>query len=208
MTSGVPPSVLAHALSEAGYACVDGLVVQQARALLGGLGRRVDERWLEATATSDATPNTLSARYGRQAFPLHTDGAHLHVPPAFVGLWAETPSESATLLVDGWDIRTDLPALSDVWTVTPGGKAPKFYCIPRRVVRGRIDLRLNLDCMTHAISSAIPEAIRIGLAELPRIAVAWQAGRLLVLDNRRMLHGRQAIADGTVRRLLRLEVFQ
>lgn len=46
----------------------------------------------------EAAPNSLSAQYGKEAQPLHTDGAHLPHPPDIVVLACVTESATPTRL--------------------------------------------------------------------------------------------------------------
>lgn len=68
-----------------------------------------------------AKPNTLSSRYGIEAFPFHTDAAHWQYPARYLVLYCVDPGEGKrpTILQDSFswqlnDNETDL-ACRDLW---------------------------------------------------------------------------------------------
>jgi hypothetical protein len=71
----------------------------------GRKGRRIEKR--TPTSSEYAHANSLSARYGHGAFPLHTDCAHIPIPARYVMLACIRPGSSptATTLVRFDDLR-------------------------------------------------------------------------------------------------------
>lgn len=168
----------------------------------------------EARSTSDqieqlqpkeparAHPESLSAQFGMDEFPLHTDGAHRAVPPDFVILECpQRPSTVETTLarpnLEGSQRTSLRMGMFSVWT-------------------GR----------EHFLSSALDETGRLRFDPGVMTPLDWRAraaneylsgyrdqatpffwsgpGVSLVIDNRRALHGRGSAVDEPERNLHRL----
>lgn len=152
-----------------------------------------------------ARPRSLSATYGLDAQPLHTDGAHLEAPPDFVVLQALESSPTPTLL---WNIRKELSrqpsGLLDsvdqgVFLVRNGRRS--FYS----TVTSRLGVRFDPGCMAPC-----DERARV-VEEWLRQAIDWSVphewrddATLLLIDNRSTLHARAAIRGDTKRVLHRV----
>lgn len=202
------PPLIARDLSRRGFAVLDDLVEDDARQLVATLGASaLRVTGLEARAKSESSVYSLSGRFGRGVFPLHTDGAHTLRPPDLVGLWSRGASEIATLVADGLDPALGVPSLRDSWVVEPRGGRASFYAIPWRIRGTHSRLRLNVACMYHRRTGGIPSDVREALSAVPRQRVVWRPGRLLLINNKRMLHGREALPESESRSLLRFEVF-
>src|SRR5260221_1254480 len=62
---------------------------------------------LRVTSQSDSRPNSLSSRYGTEAFPYHTDGAIFRTPPRY-GIMRLAPGSTSnrpTLLLDFQELK-------------------------------------------------------------------------------------------------------
>lgn len=154
---------------------------------------------LRVRDSAQARPRSLSAKYGRGALPLHTDGAHMQRPPDFVVLAAKSASPVGTLLsavpnerVNDWR--------HGVFVVDGG--ASQFLATAIDSVTGRY--RLDPGCMSPADSrSQAVVSCAQGLAATALVH-RWKARTVLVIDNRKVLHGRmdaQADPGRTLQRI-------
>jgi hypothetical protein len=139
-----------------------------------------------------APPNTLSSRYGLGAFPFHTDGAHWLIPPDLLLMYcvAEGSGARATLLHDttAWELDAGERRVlrNEPWCVTQVAKP--FLCSHLGPTER---FRVNYDCMRPCSASSHAGAIIAGrLAGGPTRSIPWSAGKMLLIDNARMLHAR------------------
>ncbi len=160
---------------------------------------------LRPAAPSAAHPNSLSALYGLGQQPLHTDGAHMQTPPDLLVFISERSSTTPTQL---W--RPDVPGrrsgppymsaaalLHGMFLVRSGRDS--FYAPALSGSRYRYDP----GCMTPCDARA-REVQDYFDQQLSHAAVCeWSAaGGVLVVDNRRVLHARSAVAEGDLGREL------
>jgi TfdA family taurine catabolism dioxygenase TauD len=153
--------------------------------------------------TDEAKQNSLSSRYGKSTQPLHTDGAHLHEPPDFVLLLAETTSTVPTLLWKPMIIHYQHPVYNDllhgVFLVRNGSES--FF----RTAASSLDLQYDPGCMDPCDERS-RSAARF-FAEVSRSAVEHQwdePGKVLLINNRRVLHARAAAEDEPDREIKRV----
>jgi hypothetical protein len=156
---------------------------------------------LVPTEKETARSRSMSRRYGVGAFPFHTDSANMRVPPRWVllRLAKEAQSDRATLLHDFWALPLGTEILCamcrEVWLVN--GTRPPFYSsiLNRRIVNGSALLRFDSCCMrpAHPNFGRSAKVLEETCANFPPTVINWYYGRVLVLDNWRMLHAR---ADG------------
>jgi hypothetical protein len=147
-----------------------------------------------------AHPRSLSAQYGLGQQPLHTDGVHLADPPDFVVLVASRPSPTPTLVwrVDArvgegpGPIWSRLAAFGHGMFLVHSGR-DSFYVPAYSAGRYRYDP----GCMT-ACDARAREVEKYLAGQLAKAtAIAWtDGGQVLVVDNRRVLHARAAMAEG------------
>ncbi|GAA2227348.1 hypothetical protein GCM10010360_57090 [Streptomyces nogalater] len=153
----------------------------------------------------EAEPNSLSARYGKGAQPLHTDGAHLPEPPDIVVLACETTSTTPTRLwswgrVGGRLISTVPHFLRHgIFLVNSGNDS--FFTTA--LTGGR--LRYDPGCMMPCDARARQAAQFFSEAESSAVEYNWtQPGQVLVIHNNRALHARASAAHDPQRELQRL----
>ncbi len=151
-----------------------------------------------------AHPNSLSAVYGLGQQPLHTDGAHLQVPPDVLVFICDRPSSTSTQL---W--RPDNPArsrrplgttsaLSHGMFLVRGGR-DSFYAPVLSGSGYRHDPGCMMPCDARA--REVQEYFEQQLSRA--LAHVWSAaGQILVVDNRRALHARSAVTEGDLEREL------
>jgi alpha-ketoglutarate-dependent taurine dioxygenase len=166
-------------------------------------GPRVDR--LAPVTANHSHPRSLSRVFGMGVFPLHTDTAHWPIPARFVLLACVSPGRAGrkTLLLSISDLSLEPEEhrllLSGVFLVRNGKNS--FYASVLSVDRPFI--RLDPGCMSPATSegSRAWEMISRKTQHARPTAVIWQPGDVLVIDNWRTLHGREA-ANGDEDRLI------
>lgn len=137
---------------------------------------------------ADAAPNSLSARYGKGAQPLHTDGAHLPEPPDIVVLTCETTSTTPTLL---WNKVGGVPRFAQhgVFLISSGNDSFFTTAYAQGCLRYDPGCMLPCDARAHQTVRFFEEAASTATEH------QWnEPGQVLFIDNRRVLHAR-ASAD-------------
>jgi alpha-ketoglutarate-dependent taurine dioxygenase len=155
-----------------------------------------------------APPHSLSATYGFEVQPLHTDGAHLANPPDLVILCAVRPNETSTLL---WTLLSDGTPRPGGWNDLAHGVflvqngRDSFFTTAGLTVGLRYDPGCMLACDERArnIAQFFKEVVRN--AHHYQWAIAHQA---LVIDNSQTLHARAALRDEDRSRLLHRIAFR
>lgn len=148
----------------------------------------------------DARPNSLSARHGLDEQPLHTDGAHHYMPPHWVLLFTEHSTVTDTLL---WSEMSPLtnpkhPMIHRPASVTGGvftvrGGKSSFLA---SAYSGAGGYRYDPGCMTAGDQRARDAVAHFGSLNESAYRHQWNhVGMALLIDNRRCLHGRAAVAD-------------
>lgn len=157
--------------------------------------------------TADAAPaRSISAVYGLDAQPLHTDGAHLPTPPDVIVLYAPEPSPTPTVVWTqtrpGSYWRALVPEEVRYGVFTVRGNGSSFLASAFDGTR----LRFDPVCMSPADDYATG-AVRFFCEARQQVHVhEWSEGNsLLFIDNRRSLHAREALAaDAETRRIERV----
>ncbi|MFI7048964.1 hypothetical protein [Streptosporangium sandarakinum] len=160
---------------------------------------------LRPTPRDKARRNSLSAQYGMDAQPLHTDGAHLIRPPDIVILIGETPNSTPTRL---WQpLRLD-----DGVIQVP----PEEVCHGVFLVRAGTDsffataytergYRYDPGCMTPGDARARQAAAFFTEGQKDAIDHHWdQPNMILVINNALVLHGRASAHADPARELTRV----
>ncbi|WP_189472954.1 TauD/TfdA family dioxygenase [Litchfieldella qijiaojingensis] len=169
-------------------------------------------RRISPQALDSAKPNTLSSRYGLGTFPFHTDVAHWRAPADFVLLFCDNPGSGnrPTELIDTrpWPITAEFhhALRSDLWKT--GYRFPRF-CTVGTEVDGVLNWRYDTGCMRPAgrKSSELQTKIDALISSSSPARLSWATNSLLVIDNKRMLHGRgRAAAPDQDRKLIRILV--
>ncbi len=186
---------------------IESLVQAMARDLAGPdtrLARRLFR--LRPRRVVNARPRSLSAKFGLGALPLHVDTAHWTIPARYVilGCVDAGAARSGTLLLH---LRSDLFTPSEdqllrtaVFRVHNGAKS--FYATVR--ASGADYFRFDPVCMEPACAAAID--VLALMKDFPErtapVSIQWMAGQVVVIDNWRALHGREAIPPSDERRVL------
>lgn len=154
---------------------------------------------------AEANPKSLSAIYGENEFPFHTDGAYLTTPPEFVLLRSRYEiMDCPTIFCK--PIFTELQLkkmIKNVWLVN-GGQG-KFYASMVEKVYGDYRLRYDLACMRPGLrvfneSTEIMESI---ISNSEKIEINWKANQCIVFNNWKLLHSRADASDSKNRVLER-----
>lgn len=143
--------------------------------------------------------SSMSAEVGLGQQPLHTDGAHHKRVPDIVLLWSEDVNSTGTRVWSPWTSINDCDG-SGMFLMRSG---PDTWLAP--AIEDGWRLRYDPVCMTPADGMAIELAQRLQSPSESEVeTIYWDApGKLLVLHNRCVLHGRDAVADGDDGRILR-----
>lgn len=166
---------------------------------------------LQPTESKHARRRSLSGTFSLGAFPCHVDTAHWVVPCRYVLLACLDPGigNRETVLLD----TRSLP-LTDQ-------QRELLYCSPLRIMNGsqsffstilhrrRAFVRYDPGCM-RPVSSEGQLALNIfDSSTWPALTtrIRWRRGRVLVIDNWRVLHGRgEAACEDGQRTLMRVYV--
>lgn len=159
---------------------------------------------LRPTAKDVAHPRSLSARYGLEALPLHTDCAHHVTPPDVVLLSASAPCCGATLIrpIEPGSLPEQQHSAmrSGVFLVGRGKKA--FYA---HAIDKQDRVRFDPGCMTPVDPAARYIADWLNATADEADCYVWKSSHItLVIDNTRSLHGRSAVANHQERAIRRL----
>jgi L-asparagine oxygenase len=201
-------------LETSGYLLVSGVKSEQLLDFVEPLGPvRIDPRDREPVrdlrpqSLHEATPNTLSSRYGIDSFPLHTDAAHWKEPARFLVLHCVHPGSGMrpTHVQDclswNWEQDDQRNASREVWKT--GHLRPQL-CTVGWYSGGRFRMRFDQACMSPLTTRAVLLGRRLtGYIKAARLVqIQWEAGLTLVIDNQRMLHCRGKAACPDSDRLL------
>ncbi len=150
---------------------------------------------LRVIDANNAKERSLSAKFGKEAFPWHTDMAHIRIPPRFVVMKSIGSSGRQTLLLDGNQLcrNRDKEAIlkTDVWLVNGGRGRFLTPILNDTLVPDSCIFRYDRCVMRPMRPSAESVAFIDSLENRePTAAIEWHPGLCLVLDNWRMLHAR------------------
>lgn len=153
---------------------------------------RIECRTIYAQEQTQANQQSLSGHHGLANLPFHTDNASSSNPPRFVVLAAPVTRPAQTLLfnplrADGFNRSVAQRALFKVQSSTG-----QTYCRLLSGSKGAETLRYNADVMlpvneeAHEIQRWLLTAIN------GPVVVDWQRTRLVIVNNRRILHARSS----------------
>jgi len=203
-------------LASRGFALLKAVGAEKALDVARALGTpRADSRSQELARqirpqeAATSFPNSLSATYGIEAFPLHSEAAYWPLPPRYVVLGCENPGSGhrPTTL---WNSSTHLSGelldclAKEIWIVSrihrpflttvfdPASNCFRFDPVCMRPVKAS---SIAAKGLSTAIENAIP------------FDVAWDVGDILIIDNYRLLHGRgRSTVPDDDRKLIRVLV--
>lgn len=157
-------------------------------------------RVLKPLERNEAEPGSLSAIRGRGAFSFHTDCAYFRKPPSLILFRAVRPSNVATILLDGLLVVQSFESVARDAIFKVRGLRKYFLC---NLLSGN-RLRWDQECMVpadraaHEASSKLTE---MSTRLRPEQFVWSDTEAILVVDNCRMLHGRENAESDAARTL-------
>jgi alpha-ketoglutarate-dependent taurine dioxygenase len=148
------------------------------------------------TSTDFAKPSSLSKQFGLGSFPLHTDCAHWTRPPRYVILASleDDKTRSPTILLDSKRMKLSVQERQDIadglFLAANGRRS--FFCsiFDDQNHFIRFDpgcMRPHNESAIHAMQAYSTDRHTDYLHE-----IYWSAGQAIVIDNWRLLHGRNA----------------
>jgi alpha-ketoglutarate-dependent taurine dioxygenase len=150
---------------------------------------------------------SLSLAYGLKEFPLHTDGAEYKIPPRFLVLRALSTSLTATYIADSISISNNINLCNTKWSVKTKDEIieTKLYELhPKYNINIIRFNRLSMKCV-EGDKLIVYKAID----NLNVIPIFWSKNKTIIIDNWRVLHGRQNIVENDYEKRIieRLQVF-
>lgn len=153
-----------------------------------------------------APPRSHSASSGHGAQRLHTDGANHRNPPDFIALCVSEPSTTPTLL---WQWK---------WGMAPKGATDGMFVVAASAdsflapALRATHLRFDPGCMSPGdpVARAVAEHLKEQSKGADVVTHEWtNPDEVLILNNRRILHGRAAVKKGDEgRELHRLWIYE
>jgi len=163
---------------------------------------------LTARSHEEANRRSLSAVYGRGAFPFHTDCAHWPVPGRYVLLSSLEDESPIPTLLARWPTEladSDREVLLRSTFLVRNGRQ-SFYAGALNARRGF--LRFDPGCMVPVNDDAHRAVALVRSATAGSVVYEhhWRKGDLLVLNNWVVLHSRPPVDSGHSRQLNRVLV--
>jgi gamma-butyrobetaine dioxygenase len=211
----IDPALL-DALRERGFACgpAPGLLARAERDpwAVARLLHREGPVWMVESHPIHPIPGGHSYAANHAETPLHTDSqSYRGLPPKLQVMLCERPAASGgqTVLIDTWPLLEQIAAADPELFAALLTRPRRIPFVFGDVIGPTVALRGDALVFTH---SPMPPHDELGrrlapwIAAAPRIELRVAADELLLVDNHRMLHGRQAFEDPQ-RRFLRLLVW-
>lgn len=148
------------------------------------------------TSQKDARPRTLSAAFGKGAFPLHTDTAFWPTPARFVVMSVAGDLRRRTTLCQFNKIMRRLPPQQQREVATSVWRVPSvyggFYCSLQFRAGATLGWRYDGQCMIPANRAAcnVEVALQDALGQTRPEYFEWSERVTLVISNWDLLHGR------------------
>lgn len=158
---------------------------------------------LKVQTANEGHPNSLTSRYGTGRFDYHTDGAHFPKVPRYLvmrlatGAMSKRPTELIDL-IDVLSIEERKVLQTERWKYSYG-----YKCFLSTIISNE-GLRYDPNIMRPAVKSR-NNALKI-ISHYTRtikpIKVDWIEGRIVVVDNHRIIHARASASGETENRIL------
>ncbi len=161
---------------------------------------------LSPKQSNQCNPSSLSGKYGLSAFPLHTDTAHWVTPCRYIVLACLEPGESGTdtVLLDMASavLTAEEIALATFAPFVVKNGPRSFYSTI--LSSSREFIRLDRGCMepTNAGGNKALALFDRERWNSQLVRISWRMGDVLILNNWRVLHGRDSIESTADRRTL------
>ncbi len=165
------------------------------------LGERLDSivqtKVLTPRASAEARPNSLSSRYGLREHPPHTDGAHSFRPPRYLIFWMDAIDATHTpTQLRKFDLSALEPTFREqfqrsIWLVRIRSG---HYVYVKPISENGLHIAWDPGCFQKDVTGALrKEVVEEHLSKLASEDFHWEAGRVLVVNNRRTLHSRARV---------------
>lgn len=161
---------------------------------------------------SEAIKNSFSYNYEYGVFPLHTDTAFWNIPARYVLLSNDKSSNTATTIVHTNEFikllsDKELQEIKKSIFVVKTQNANFYTKIINRNAQDFF-FRFDLNCMKPVNSSAenIKEIFESKVSLFSMKKICWDDPKILVFDNWKTLHGRDAIGEDKNRKLKRIYI--
>jgi hypothetical protein len=158
---------------------------------------------LEVRDSFEINKRSMSAIFGRKAFPFHTDGAYIETPPRYIAMRSPYQIKNCpTILLFPKFSKSEIHQLEkNVWLVN-GGRGKFYSPIIQQTQLGML-LRFDLQCMKPALDEflASREIMEAAIAKSITMEVEWKKNDCMVFDNWKLLHSR-ADAENARRRII------
>jgi hypothetical protein len=197
-SDGSHPDDIVHAL---------GVLGERLGTRVAGRDGSLDEV-IQPLAPEHAHPRSLSARYGLDALPFHTELSHRPRPCRYVLLGCLHPGSpaAATMLLDWGTLgfsHDELAFLEETPVLVRTGRRSFYSTI---LACGGAFLRYDPGCL-EPVDDRGRRAMKLihdRVAAAPFDDHHWREGDILIIDNWRVLHGRSPSNHGSGRRLARV----
>lgn len=160
---------------------------------------------LRPYSVSEAPVHSMSAIYGLDEQPMHTDGAHLGVPPDVIALWSADPSPTPTLIWAPLQSSKGYPDYLRTGLFSVRSKGGTFLAPALKDDQ----LRFDPVCMSPGDGLARKASEYFESLRSEAVRHEWtESNALLLIDNRRCLHARGAVAENDDQRRLERVTFR
>ncbi|KQM34025.1 TauD/TfdA family dioxygenase [Chryseobacterium sp. Leaf201] len=151
---------------------------------------------LTVKTKEETNQKSLSAKYGENDFPYHTDGAYLQIPPKYVILRSPKNIENCPtkLCIPHFSEFEIKKLMKDVLLVN-GGRG-RFYSTILEKIDKDFRLRFDLDCMRPALTEFDTSIKLINklIKETVIEEIDWKENQCVIFNNWKLVHSR---ADAT-----------
>ncbi|WP_417373697.1 TauD/TfdA family dioxygenase [Glutamicibacter protophormiae] len=151
---------------------------------------------LRPVSQSEARAKTMSSVYGLQSQPLHVDGSHMLRPPDIIVLFSAEPSTTPTRIWKPTPNEIDRDAACHGLFLIGTGRSA--FLAPLAETMGK-DWKYRYDPVIMKPADDRARAVAKFFDEESNqksIQIKWkEPNMLLLIHNRRVLHGRGAVAD-------------
>lgn len=205
-------SLIENGWSESKASCVNALgeeMIRIAQILGNPVVHRKSSGFVQKLTPIDtkmAYPNSLSSQHSYQGFPLHVDTAHWATPCRYVilGCFNKGAGDRNTILMDFFKMNfsdAEKGILSNAPFKITNGRNSFYGTI---LSKKRKFIRYDLGCMEPSTDQgcAVKEIFSEKRTNAHSESISWDTGKILVIDNWRMLHGRANSAINDSNRVL------
>ncbi|PPZ91908.1 hypothetical protein C3729_07580 [Cloacibacterium normanense] len=162
--------------------------------------------------SKDAKSLSFSKNFGLNKFPFHTDTAFLNNPVKYMALFSEETNDCPTLLLNFSSVLDNLDETykKDIFKAIYGVQTPNnnFLSLLYKPFQSEFIIRYDECCMKPLNKSAkrIDVVLKKIFIDLTPIEINWTKGKLVIVDNWKFLHSRNAVNSSINRKLKRIYI--